>query len=105
MDAGSKDEYLELLDRLPLGRRMDDAEIERARKYAYHFFFRRMIPWGFMEPTGTRPPFRVALGSVAELGPGRDPGLDLVCEGVLNRSAFVYPAERTGAEEAPVGGR
>lgn len=99
-DAGSKAEYLALLDRLPLGGRLSGDALARARRYAYHFFFRRMIPWEFMEPTGRRPPFRVAIDGVEALGPGRDAGLDLVCDGILNGGEFIYPAEGVGERAA-----
>ena len=33
-----------MLDTLPLREKLDDATRKRARMYAYHFFFRRMIP-------------------------------------------------------------
>ena len=40
-DANSPEEYFSLLDRLPFRKRLDTAVVERARKYAYHFFFAR----------------------------------------------------------------
>ena len=90
MDAASPEEYLALLDRLPLAGRLDDATITRARKYAYHFFFRRMIPIVAMKPTGEWPPYRMSVKTLAELTPGRDRGLDVVCDGILNAQPFVF---------------
>ena len=90
LDASSPEEYLALLDRLPLAEGLDDATITRARKYAYHFFFRRMIPIAAMKPTGEWPPYRMSVKSLAELTPGRDRGLDVVCDGILNAHPFVY---------------
>ena len=66
---------------------------------AYHFFFRRMIPLHFMEPVDGWPPYRVAVSRLDELLPNRDPGLDVVCNGILTRAPFVYPAERLGIHD------
>lgn len=99
LDATSADGYFEILDGLPLAGRMPPEQVMRARKYAYHFFFRRMVPLEFMEATGAWPPYRVAIESVDELLPGRYPGLDLICDGILNGSPFVYPAEERGVHD------
>lgn len=99
-DAESPAHYRALLDALPLGRRLDAATVARARRYAYHFFFRRMIPLPFMEPTGAWPPYRPALDGLAALRPGATPGLDTICEGILEGRPFVYPAERRVSEAA-----
>lgn len=92
MDASSADEYFQMLDRLPFTARMSDDLTQRARKYAYHFFFQRMIPLKCMEPTNNWPPYRVHISGLDQLQPGYDPGLDLVCDGIMKGSEFVYPA-------------
>ncbi len=104
LDAHSRAEYLQLLDRLPLREKLDPATIIRARKYAYHFFFRRMIPINFVdqEPTGWKP-YRFALDRLNDLQSGRDPGLDLVCAGILNGTEFVYPSESFATASTPKG--
>lgn len=93
LDATSPHEYFTLLDRLPLRMRMDNATIQRARKYAYHFFFRRMIPLECIKPASFPAPYRVQISGLDDLLPGRDPGLDIICKGILHGSDFVYPAE------------
>jgi hypothetical protein len=94
MDASTPGEYFDHLRRLPHGQRMDDVQVKRARKYAYHFFFRRMIPLPFLEPREGWPPYRLSLRTMKDLLPGAHPGLDTVCEGILGESEFIYPAER-----------
>lgn len=93
IDALSAEDYFRQLDRLPLGYRMDEATQQRARKYAFHFFFRRMIPLGMVEQQEGWPRFRIALSGLDDLLPGCDPGLDVICDGILTGAPFVYPAE------------
>jgi hypothetical protein len=100
LDASSPAEYFSLLDRLPLPARMEAAQVRRARQYAYHFFFRRMIPLEMLEPTGTHPPFRLAVGSLDALRPGRSPGLDVICDGLLHGTDYVFPAEVLDSQPA-----
>lgn len=99
-DAESEADYFRLLDELPRGERLSPEVTQRARKYAYHFFFRRMIPLAFMQPTGGTPPYRLAIRSIEELRPGRSQGLDVICEGILAGTEFIYRAETT-PEPAP----
>ncbi len=93
MDVTDPKQYYELLDTLPLRKRMPEDKTLLAKKYAYHFFFRRMIPLEFMTPTGSNPPFRIGLESIRELLPGVSRGLDVVCGGILYGEEFIYPAE------------
>jgi hypothetical protein len=99
IDASSRDEYFEMLDRLPLPERMSAELTRRARKYAYHFFFRRMIPLPFMKASKGAT-YELDLKSISQLLPGADPGLDVICDGILNGSEFIYPAEKIGKPEA-----
>jgi hypothetical protein len=88
LDATSPAEYFQILDRLPLKKRMDEVALERARKYAYHFFFRRMIQLSFFEEQ-----LKVSIQSMEELLPGHSKGLDIICDGILNGAPFIYPDE------------
>jgi hypothetical protein len=93
LDATSVADYFRILDQLPLGCRMDTAQIERSRRYAYHWFFRRMIPLEFTEPATGDPPFRIRVRRLSNLAPGMSPGLDTICDGILHGLEFSYPAE------------
>lgn len=96
MDATSPEEYRAFLDRLPFGKRLETAAHDRALRYAFHFFFRRMIPLEFMEPTGSDPVFRPVVEHASDLAPGASPGLDLVLAGLLDGDPYVWPAEHLG---------
>ena len=93
LDAMSEADYFRLLDALPLATKLDEAARERALKYAYHFFFRRMIPLDCVKERKGWPPFEVAIGDLADLSPGKSRGLDVICEGILFGRPFIYPAE------------
>jgi hypothetical protein len=97
IDATTSEDYFRILDRLPLGKRMGDDAVTRARKYAYHFFFRRMIPVAQVAPTEMKDPqFRIDVSRLDDLMPGRSKGLDVICDGILNETSFIYPAEECG---------
>jgi len=100
LDASSPEDYFRILDRLPLPDRMTPEQVARARKYAYHFFFRRMVPVPSVVPTKAVPPYRVAVERLDDLLPGRQPGLDVICDGILTGSPFIYPAENHGLHDA-----
>jgi hypothetical protein len=85
-------EYFAVLDRLPFGQRMDESQRKRALRYAYHLFFRRMIPLPFIEAR-ERGRLSLDLDALDDLAPGRYPGLDVICDGILTGSPFIYPAE------------
>lgn len=92
-DATSTESYFKILDGFPLKGGMRKEMIERARKYAFHFFFRRMIPLEFCEPKKGNPPYRLLLNSINQLMPGHSKGLDVICDGILNGVDFIYPDE------------
>ncbi len=99
MDASSAEDYFRLLDQLPTAGPMTKEQTALARRYAFHFFFRRMIPLPFMIP-GTKRAYEVTLNGLDDLAPGHFPGLDVVCDGILTGSPFIYEAERLGLHDA-----
>jgi hypothetical protein len=97
-DASSPEEYFRLLERLPFPDRLGPAQLSLARRYAFHFFFNRMIPLPFIEPNAGYPIYRLKLDTLEELLPGASPGLDTICSGILSREPFVLgaPAAKRG---------
>lgn len=88
-DVSSPQEYETVLTALTTKGAMDDVMVERARKYAYHLFFRRMIPVKFSRKYPHFVPFAYKVNSLADLAPGADPGLDIICDGILSGAPFV----------------
>ena len=89
LDATSPDEYFRLLAQLPFSERLSPSQLTRARRYAYHFFFNRMIPLPFIEPKAGYPIYRLKLERLQQLLPGASHGLDTICEGILAKAPFV----------------
>jgi len=94
-DSNSAEEYFKYLDQLPLRSRLPDDVVLRAKKYAFHFFFRRMIPLEFIVPQiGSSPPFRFELNNLKYLDSEGCKGLNVICEAILNGKEFIYPFEK-----------
>lgn len=93
IDPATREEYFSILDKLPTGSRMTAEQIHRARKYAFHFFFRRMIPIKSLYPQKGWPPYFIGIDGLSDIKPGNDPGFDTICNGILHGTAFVYKAE------------
>jgi len=98
-DASSPAEYFRLLDQLPLPAPLDPGQLANARRYAYHFFFNRMIPLPFVEPTAGTSLYRLKLSTLRHLLPGKSDGLDTICRGILERGAFVMRETPSRARE------
>lgn len=92
-DATSKAEYLQFLDQLPVTEGLKSPTITRARKYAYHFFFRRMIPLEFTTEAQNASEYKLKHFALSDLTPGKSKGLDIICDGILSGSEFIYPTE------------
>jgi len=90
LDPATRREYFEALDELPLNGRMSDELKQRARKYAYHFFFRRMVPVEVIQPTDGSYSFQVNINELSDLMPGKHAGLDTICQGILTGEDFIY---------------
>jgi len=94
IDASSEDEYFEILDKLPLNYKLSAESTQRAIKYAYHFFYRRMIPIEIVDQTGDENiPYKINIESLQDILPGNSKGLDIICDGIIKGTDFIYKAE------------
>lgn len=98
IDPSTQEEYFKALDALPLvPDRTGAAMLQRAYRYAYHFFFRRMIQLPLIESRQKELIgiyYHYNFGSLADLLPSKNPALDVICDGVLKGSDFVFPDEK-----------
>lgn len=101
-DATSEANYFELLDGLPFAdTRLSPEKLQRAQKFAYHHYFRRMIPLEMLQPQDSdNVPYTIQPVGIEGFMSGKDEGLDIICDGILKRTAFVYPYEKVYAEQA-----
>ena len=99
-DASTPAEYFRILQQLPFSERLGASQLARARRYAYHFFFNRMIPLPFIDPKAGFPIYRLKLDRLQQLLPGASEGLDTICDGILRRQPFVLHASERAPELA-----
>jgi hypothetical protein len=93
-DVTSFDEYDKILRNLPSGSRISDEERNRALKYAYHFYLRKMIPVSSIEPQPfENASYKIPKLRLSDLAPGNDKGLDVICNGILNEGSFAFEYE------------
>lgn len=88
MDASSPEDYDKILNRLPLGSKLASGQLAAAKRYAFHFFFRRMLELPFIG-SPEQYTFSIDLKNLGELQPGRWSGLDVICNGILEGKDFV----------------
>ena len=92
-DPTDKKEYFNLLSNIENIKPMTESQTERALLYAFHFFFRRMIPVNFIKHDKYRKfKLEIPLKEISENN-DHDKGLDIICNGIINGEEFIYPAE------------
>lgn len=92
LDVPSREAYADLLSRWARGALpptgADTAQL--AQRYVHLFFLRYHIKMGWTT-SPLEPPFALTIRSLDELQPGRNPALDIVCSGLLERRQIVLP--------------
>jgi hypothetical protein len=86
-DVESHADLEEVIDNLPT---MSPEQVELARRYAFAFFFRLMIPFRHVRNAGSR--VADVPVSADDLVPSRDPYLDFLCERILDGGDFFLPS-------------
>ena len=93
IDVNSPSDYFKLLNRLPLQKKLSETQLLLAKKYAFHFFFRRMIALPFIT-NPKRFEFGINIATLQDLSKDQVKGLDIICDGILHGTPFIYPAEK-----------
>jgi hypothetical protein len=89
----SREEYFELLNNFNQLAPPSEQEIALARRLAYLYWFRTIIPLQFFARDSRGRITYFTLDSLEDLRPGRNPYLDLIANGVLRGDDIVLPRE------------
>ncbi|MBL8868313.1 MAG: hypothetical protein JNK90_00910 [Planctomycetaceae bacterium] len=87
-DASTAKEYFSLLDDIPQIPRLSDSQFALAKKYAYHFYFRRQIDFGLFEE-GSGRWGRFTFTDLSKLLVGSNKNLDTICSRLISREEIV----------------
>ena len=91
IDPKTKKEYFEILEKIPLKIRKDASKIARAKKYAYHFFFKKsIVPNSLKEEPTKWPIFSTKSNVLDNLKKGNDKPLKSICDSIINYKPFTY---------------
>lgn len=85
LDLVSKNHMSSLLDANAYDKRVSDAELKLAQRFAHLWFFRYEVRLPLLHP----PDKRFALRSFSELGPGGDPVIENICEAFVTGKPFL----------------
>ncbi len=92
-DPISKDQYFNFIDKLINNPVLNEEINLRAKKYAYYFYFQRMIPIDLIDISeDNKKNFTINTEKAKKMASGHyfDKGLNTICEGILNNKDFVY---------------
>ena len=90
VDVESVSQYENILKNIESIDIMDSNQLQLARKYAYHLFFRRMIPVKALKKINAFGPYKINIKYISELEDGYDKGLDTICNAILDKKEFIY---------------
>jgi hypothetical protein len=86
VDARTKAEYLDNLRHAAHMLPLSPQERTLARTYAYAYFIQRQLPFRFVHHFDN-----LTYTTLAELAPGADPVMDLICDRILQGGEFLRP--------------
>jgi len=90
LDPKTREDYCNLLDKFPNIEKPTLQNIERAKKYAYHFFFRRTITAVSLDSVKNGwPPFKISDKSFENLINNKDKGLEFISKCIINNDKFI----------------
>jgi len=91
IDIKSRKHYFEILKSITeLDLDVNQAS-KLAEKYSYHLFFNLMIDFPYIKSDiTTNTKVKLNIDSLEELMPGKDKGLDVICNGILHGKPFEY---------------
>ena len=96
LDVQSREEYIKILSEISNNSLpFREVDIERAKKYAYHFFFRRMFEFKVIkERKGKWPNFTYSNDISDLISEKKDPSLELTVNSIINDKDFILEKYR-----------
>ena len=89
IEPSSEKEYFEALKLLPLKNKMNQAQTDNAKKFAYHYYFRRMLEIDSIENIPFNfPPFKIKSNFIDILSRESDKNLELICNSIISGNKF-----------------
>jgi hypothetical protein len=89
IEPSSEKEYFEVLKSLPLKNKMNQVQTENAKKFAYHYYFRRMLEIDSIENIPFNfPPFKIKSNFIDILSRESDKNLELICNSIISGDKF-----------------
>ena len=94
MDPSTKEEYFNILKSLPFKNDLDEESLKRAKKYAYHFFFRKMIQIKCLKYNKSiYPPFEIKTDIYKLIMENDDKGMNAILDKILNNKEIIFSDE------------
>ena len=95
-DPNSKQEYMEMLKKLPFKKNpIEKDRLMLAKKYAFHFFFRRTVKINSIyERKNKHPNIGIKENITKIMNDKKDPGLEMIIDSIINGQDFVFKAEK-----------
>jgi len=95
-DVESRTDYLDAIERALQSNSTagNSSRVDLAQRFAYHFFFRRMIPFEIAQrnENPSEGAFSLSVKSAADLS-SRAKGVETICKGILTGSEFIYECD------------
>ena len=94
-DPKNQSEYMNIIKNLPMKNKLSAQKVLRAKKYAYHFFFRRSIPISSItHKPHAWPPFTLDKNGFKKILNGSDLGMEQICNSIINKKPFIFEDEK-----------
>ena len=95
---GTRQQYIDYLDNILDFSENDKAKIERARKFAYYYFFMRMIDMPLLNlqlANTLKEGSFFNFSKLEALLPESDRNLDVICDGIVHHAPFYLDKFKT----------
>ncbi len=94
LKPSSQNEYFDILKKIPLNKKLSASQIILAKKFAYHFFFRRMIEIKSLEYFSAKwPPYKINKNIYDIVENKKDKAIELISNKIIHDEEIIYNDE------------